>query len=113
MSKKAEYLAQKQLDAYNLQDIETFLDCYSTDVTVMEFPSNKVIYQGLDAMRERYTRMFEENPNNHAELLNRMAKGNVAIDHEHVTGRANGKEVYAVAMYEVSDEKIKKVWFVV
>ncbi|WP_409253366.1 nuclear transport factor 2 family protein [Bacillus sp. SCS-153A] len=113
MGDQSKHLAQKQLDAYNAQDIEAFLDCYSEDVTVMEFPSNKVMYKGIGEMRERYTRMFEENPKNHAELLNRMTKGNIAIDHEYVTGRANGKEVYAVAMYEVCDDKIKNVWFVV
>jgi hypothetical protein len=113
MNNEAEELAQKQLDAYNEQDIESFLECYSEDVTVMEFPSNKVIYQGLGEMRKRYTRMFEENPNNHAELLSRITKGSVAIDHEYVTGRANGKEVYAVAMYEIMETKINKVWFVV
>ncbi|WP_421384100.1 nuclear transport factor 2 family protein [Bacillus salacetis] len=112
MSNKAEELAQRQLDSYNAQDIEAFLDCYSEDVTVMEFPSNRVMYQGLSEMRKRYTRMFQENPDNHAELLSRITKGNVAIDHEYVTGRANGNEVYAVAMYEISEDKINKVWFV-
>ncbi|RIW35337.1 steroid delta-isomerase [Bacillus salacetis] len=113
MKNKAEELAQKQLEAYNAQDIEGFLDCYREDVTVMEFPSNKVIYRGIGELRERYSWMFGENPGNHAELLNRITKGNVAIDHEYVTGRSNGAEAYAVAMYEVDGEKISKVWFVV
>jgi hypothetical protein len=113
MRNKAEELAQKQLEAYNAQTIEAFLDCYSEDVIVMEFPSNSVMYQGINEMRIRYSRMFEENPDNHAELLSRIIKGRIAIDHEYVTGRSNGKEVHAVAMYEVIHEKISKVWFVV
>jgi hypothetical protein len=112
LSNKVEELAQKQLDAYNAQEIEAFLECYSEDVTVLEFPSNNVVYQGIGEMRKRYSRMFEENPNNHAELLSRIVKGDVAIDHEFVTGRSNGSEVYAVAMYEICDGKINKVWFV-
>ncbi|MGM0846411.1 MAG: nuclear transport factor 2 family protein [Bacillota bacterium] len=113
MSKKAEELAQKQLDAYNAQNLDEFLECYSDDVVVMEFPSNNVMYKGTEQMKERYGKMFHENPDNHAKLLSRIIKENIAIDHEHVTGRANGKESFAIAMYEVREDKIGKVWFVV
>lgn len=113
MNTKAEELAQKQLDAYNAQNLEAFLECYSDDVMVMEFPSNAVIYQGIVEMKERYGKMFRENPDNHAKLLSRIIKENIAIDHEHVTGRANGRESFAVAMYEIQGDKINKVWFVV
>ncbi|UOE94861.1 nuclear transport factor 2 family protein [Alkalihalobacillus sp. LMS39] len=110
--KKATELAQEQLDAYNVGDIERFLHVYADDVVVMEFPSQHVMYKGKEGMRERYTQLFNDNPNNHAELLNRVVKGNIVIDHEFVTGRENGIELYAVAMYEIIDDKIKHVWFV-
>jgi len=106
-------LAQRQLDAYNTQDIEAFLDVYAEEVEVRTFPTGELTYKGIDKMRERYTTLFEQNPNNHAALLSRIVKGNVVIDHEHVTGRANGIETEAIAMYEVEDGKIRKVWFVV
>ncbi|GAA0320477.1 nuclear transport factor 2 family protein [Bacillus carboniphilus] len=112
MEEIAVHLAQKQLDAYNNGDIETFLTAYSENVEVYEFPSNKLMYAGINLMRERYDQLFKNNPNNHAEILSRLVKGNIVIDHEHVTGRANGVDVYAIAMYEVIDDKIAKVWFV-
>ncbi|MGY3717624.1 nuclear transport factor 2 family protein [Sutcliffiella cohnii] len=105
-------LAQEQLDAYNNQDIEAFLAVYSDDVEILVFPSNELQYKGIELMRERYSNLFKENPNQHAALLSRMTKNNIVIDHEHVTGRANGREVFAIAMYEVTDGKISKVWFV-
>lgn len=108
-----EELAQRQLDAYNKQDIETFLEVYSEDVIVRTFPDQELTYKGIGKMRERYTALFEQNPNQHAALLSRVVKGNIVIDHEHVTGRTNGVETEAVAMYEVADGKIVKVWFVV
>jgi hypothetical protein len=104
-------LAQKQLDAYNAQNLEEFLSVYSEDVQIMEFPSNRVTANGLEEMRERYRKLFKDNPNNHAELLARIVKENHVIDHEYVTGRANGKEAKAVAIYEIQGEKIAKVWF--
>lgn len=112
MNNQPAALAQRQLDAYNNQDIEAFLDVYSNDVEVRKFPSNELTYKGIDHMRARYSVLFEQNPNQHAALLSRVVKGNVVIDHEHVTGRANGEETEAVAMYEVENDKIIKVWFV-
>ncbi|MCD8511896.1 MAG: nuclear transport factor 2 family protein [Bacillus sp. (in: Bacteria)] len=111
MENIAENLAQQQLDAYNNGDIEAFLINYHQDVSVKDFPSNEVVYSGLDNMRERYSKLFMENPNQHARLLTRIVQGNVVVDHEHVTGRANGKEVYAMAIYEVINDKIATVWF--
>ncbi|MBD8071468.1 nuclear transport factor 2 family protein [Bacillus sp. PS06] len=111
MSRAAE-LAQKQLDAYNAQNIEEFVAQYSEDIIVMDFPSNEVTLSGKEAFRERYQTLFQNNPNQHAELKARLVKGNIVIDHEYVTGRANGVEVEAIAMYETNDDCITKVWFV-
>lgn len=112
MENLPESLAQRQLDAYNNQDIEGFLEVYSEDVEVRSFPSGELTYKGIAKMRERYSALFEANPEQHAELLSRIVKGNVVIDHEHVTGRASGIETHAIAIYEVEVEKISKVWFV-
>ncbi|WP_078543908.1 nuclear transport factor 2 family protein [Litchfieldia alkalitelluris] len=109
---RAEELAQKQLDAYNNQDIETFVAQYSPDIVVMDFPSNQITLSGREDFKKRYKALFESNPKQHAELTSRMVKGNIVIDHEYVTGRANGINVEAIAMYETTDEYITKVWFV-
>lgn len=112
MEDKAALLAQQQLDAYNQQNIEEFLEVYSEDVVVMHFPGDEIVYTGKDKMRERYSQLFKNNPNQHAELLSRMVKGNIVIDHEYVTGGSNGQVIKAIAMYEILDNKIQKVWFV-
>lgn len=111
MENKAELLAQKQLEAYNNQDLEEFLSVYSDNVLIMEFPSNKVVTNGIDEMRVRYRKLFNEHPNNNAELLARIVHGNKVVDHELVTGRVNSDVKRAVAIYEINGEKISKVWF--
>jgi len=112
LEKHAVDLAQKQLDAYNEKNIEEFLRVYSDEVEILEFPTNNIMYKGINQMRERYTKLFEKNPNQYAELRERITYKNIVIDHEFVTGRANGINVEAVAMYEVTNDKISKVWFV-
>ena len=111
MEEISEMLAQKQLDAYNKQDLDEFLSVYSEDVTIMEFPTNKITTSGIEEMRRRYGRLFKEHPNNHAELLARLVHGNKVVDHELVTGRENSEPKKAVAIYEIDGEKIAKVWF--
>jgi hypothetical protein len=41
-------------------------------------------------------------PNLHAELVNRMASGNLVVDHERITGPQE-EDVEAIAAYKVSE----------
>ncbi|QOR67873.1 nuclear transport factor 2 family protein [Cytobacillus suaedae] len=107
-----EQLAQRQLDAYNGKKIEEFCDVYTDNVVVMDFGTNKITLEGKEAFKVRYNNLFEANPNLNARLVNRVVKGNHVIDHEHITGRADGNESEAVAIYEVNDYQIEKVWFI-
>jgi len=116
MSSTAEVLAQRQLDAYNGHDLDAFVACYAPNVEVRTFPgAGAPDFSGHEALRARYGPMFEQGTI-HAELLNRIAIGNTSIDHERVTGLAKkGEEeriVFAVAIYEVADDLIQKVWFI-
>ncbi|QSB05617.1 nuclear transport factor 2 family protein [Natronoglycomyces albus] len=112
-SRNPAQLADRQLDAYNRRELEAFIDCYAEDVRVFAFPSGEELTdRSGDAFRKRYGDLFAANPNLHAELINRVVHGDVVIDHEHVTGLADGSEKYAVAMYEVGQDFIEKVWFV-
>ena len=104
-------LAQRQLDAYNARDLEAFLACYAEDCVVAAHPSGDVMMEGREAMRTRYGRLFEAHPELHCTLLARVEHEIFAIDHEHVEGLREGEIVHAVAMYEVRDGLIQRVWF--
>ncbi|HLO12268.1 MAG TPA: nuclear transport factor 2 family protein [Pseudoneobacillus sp.] len=110
--KTPEQLAQLQLDAYNSKNLDEFVDQYVDDIVVMDFPSNKMTLEGKVAFTERYKKLFEDNPHLNAELKSRMVMGNKVIDHEYLTGRANGTTGEAIAIYEVNETHIVKVWFI-
>lgn len=102
-------LVQRQLNAYNLRNIEAFLEPYADDVEIYNYP-DKLIEKGKAAMRKNYAAMFDKVPNLHCELLGRIVQGNIVIDKERVQF---GKEIVeAVAMYHIENNKIKKVYFV-
>lgn len=102
-------LVQQQLNAYNCRDIEAFLEPYHDEVEVYEFP-DKLLYKGKQTMRLQYTDMFAKVTNLHCELLGRIQHGNMIIDRERV--RVFENKINAIAMYQIEDGKIKKVYFV-
>lgn len=104
-----EDLAQRQLNAYNFRNIDAFLEPYADDVEVYTFP-NTLQFKGKEAMRKGYTPMFENTPNLHCELVNRIIQGNTVMDHERV--QMGNKIVEAVAIYQIENNKIKKVYFI-
>ena len=102
-------LADEQLAAYNAHNLDAFLAPYAEDVEIYDLSSNKLQVKGKEAMRKRYS--FLNNIDVlYCNLLNRIVQGNVVIDHEEIWS-AGGRRFYGIAIYEVKDGKIRKVWF--
>ena len=104
-----EDLVQKQLNAYNLRDIEGFLEPYAEDVELYMYPDT-LLGKGRENMRQNYTSMFKNIPDLHCELAARIVQGNVVIDHEKV--RMENNIISAVAIYHITNGKISKVYFI-
>nr|WP_298999231.1 nuclear transport factor 2 family protein [uncultured Allomuricauda sp.] len=104
----AEAIVKKQLEAYNSRDIDAFLDTYTDNVKLYDFP-NSLFSKGKEKMRQGYGSFFENTPDLNCEIKNRMVIGNKVIDEEYLT--INGMNFSAVAIYEVENGKIAKVTF--
>lgn len=102
-------LAQRQLNAYNLRNIEAFIEPYDDDVEIYIYP-NTFMYKGKNEMRKRYADMFQNTPNLHCELKGRIVQGNVVIDSERV--QKNNDIIEATAIYHIENNKIKRVYFI-
>ena len=101
-------LAEQQLLGYNAHNLDAFLAPYADDVEVYDFP-NKMTIKGKDNMRKSYE-FVTRTPKLYCRLLNRITQGNIVIDHEEVWGFGD-KPIYAIAIYEIKDGKISKVYF--
>ena len=104
-------LAQAQLDAYNALDVDAFVACYHPDVEVFDLHSGQKRFEGQGVMRERYGAQFERCPDLHAEVVNRIVVGATAVDHEKVVGLVPDEVVEVIAMYQIEDGLIRRVWF--
>ncbi|MEM9953455.1 MAG: nuclear transport factor 2 family protein [Chloroflexota bacterium] len=104
-------IIQAQVEAYNARDLEAFIALHSPTAQLFDLPTGALICEGESALRARYSKRFE-NEALHAEILNRMVHGNRVIDHERITGMHPDCTVDAVAIYEIIDQKIQRVWFI-
>ena len=104
-------VAEGQLEAYNAHDLEGFLSFYADDVVVADL-NGAVTVRGVGELRERYAKTFGENPENHAELMNRIIIANTVIDHERVRRSPGAITFDVAAIYTIADAKIVRVDFV-
>lgn len=105
----ASEVVQLQLDSYNAHDLGRFLSFYHDTIKIFGLPSNEVLVAGKEQLAALYgEKVFSVN-GPRAELLGRMASGNVVVDHELVFGLKE-KPFEAFATYEVLGGLIDKVW---
>lgn len=101
-------LIQQQVAAFNARDIDGFLDCYAADARIID-ASGTVMAEGHNGLRQMYAPLFDNSPELHAEITNRIQIGSWVIDDEHTTGFvAPGypTELRAVVVYHVVEGKI-------
>jgi uncharacterized protein (TIGR02246 family) len=107
-----EAVVQRQLDAYNTKDIESFIAAWAPDAQYFEHPG-KLLASGRDAIRARHVERFAEG-NLHGELVKRMVMGNKVVDQERVTRTfpEGAGMIEVIAIYEIDDGLIAKAWFI-
>lgn len=104
-----ETVVQKQLEAYNAKDIDAFMETFSDDIKLYNFPK-ELRSEGHTAMYNSYKSFFENTPDLNCKILKRIVIGNKVIDHELV--KTNGNTFKAVAIYEIENGLITKVTFI-
>jgi hypothetical protein len=105
-----EDIAQRQLDAYNAQDLDAYCSYFAEDVIVADV-GGAVTSTGRDAFYAKYKKVFADFPQNKVELLGRMVLGNTVIDHEKVIRAPGGDAFEVAAIYTFAGDKIARVDF--
>ena len=103
-------IAQKQLDAYNEQDLDTYVSYFTEDCIVSGLNGTPT-ETTRDAIKARYAKAFATFPQNKAELLRRIAVGNTVVDHELVIRAPGGEQFEIIAIYSFRDGLISRVDF--
>lgn len=104
-------VVQRQVDAYNARDIDAFSNFYAKEVEIFRLPAGELTLKGRQALHDKYEAFFEKTPELNCKVMKRTVSGNYVIDHEFVTGIEDRPRLRAVAIYQVEDGLIRRVWF--
>ena len=104
-----ENIVQKQVEAFNARNLDAFVECYSDNVVVRNFP-NEILYKDNEVLKTNYERFYSKNPKTKVEVVKRISVGNFVIDEELAT---IGNQTYQqVAIYEVTSGLISSMTFI-
>ena len=103
-------IASRQLDAYNAQDLDTYVSFFAENCVVSGLNGTPT-ETSRAAIRARYAKAFAQYPENKAVLKNRIAVGNTVVDHELVIRAPGGEEFEIIAIYTFKDGLITRVDF--
>jgi len=103
-------LAKMQLKAYNAHDLDGYLQLFHPDAVLIDLPSGEVIAEGLEQIRSLYADRFS-NEDLYCAVTNQMEIGDFAVDREVLTGLPGGN-VEVLALYEVRQGRIKRIFFI-
>lgn len=103
-------IVQRQLDAYNAQDLDLFCTFYAPDCVISDL-NGAVQQTGLGEIRARYEKAWALFPQNRAVVLSRIVVGNTVIDHERVSRAPGGETFEVAAIYTLRDGLIARVDF--
>ncbi len=103
-------IASRQLDAYNAQDLDSYVSFFAEDCVVSGLGGTPT-ETSRDAIRARYAKAFAQFPQNKAVLKNWIAVGNTVVDHELVIRAPGGEQFEIIAIYSFKDGLIARVDF--
>ncbi len=105
-------IANAQLVAYNARDLAGFMALFADDAWLEDLPTGQRRASVKPAISDIYLARFGDNPDLHCVVHATMNEGEFAIDHETVTGLADGGRIDCIAIYEVRDALIRSVRFI-
>lgn len=102
---------QHQLEAFNSRDLDEFMEAYAPGIRI-EDGGGEEMMNGAEELRGFYGNLFDNCPDLHCEVVNRISVGDWVIDEEKVEGvHAEGfpEEAHAVVAYKVTGGEITLV----
>lgn len=108
-------IVEKQLLAYNNQDIVAFAATYHEDVEIHHFPGG-LQYKGKQELISRYGPKFAKLKCLEASSVKRIVEARFLVDHELAESCSEqagvvDRKIEVIAMYEVENGLIKRVIF--
>ena len=89
MHQAPDQIVDRQISAYNTQDVTACVACFALDAS-LERDLEGIRLTGHDVLREFYTGLFRQFPLNRCTILKRMVVAPYIVDEELIEGRDIG-----------------------
>ena len=99
------------VDAYNARDARAFADFFTPDAVHGNLNAADPL-RGREAIYARYLDVFKTYPENHSDVVHRIAYGPFVIDHERVRRSKTAEPFDVVAIYTMKDGLVARIDFV-
>lgn len=104
-------LIDRLVDAYNARDARAFANCFAPDAVHANLNADDALH-GREAIHARYVEVFKTYPENHSDVVHRIAFGPYVIDHEQVRRSPSSEPFEVVAIYTMRDDLVARIGFV-
>jgi hypothetical protein len=101
-----------QFAYYNAHNVEAFASCYAENVEMVYLDASHPVIRGRAEIVKEFAFLRTMPKEMGVQIVRRTLTGPTVIDKEHVIGLPSGKSAPdLVAIYEVREGQIVKVWF--
>ena len=105
-------LVEQQTNAYNKRSINTFLEAYSKDIEIYNYPNERLV-RGKKNLKTQYEQIFKQYDQLRITVYKRAVLGNTIINWEMTTGFPDHGITELIAIYKIKDGKIRKVFWLI
>ena len=99
------------IEKWNDKDLPRLLATYNEGAVLYDLATGQRLAAGEEALRDRFEKTFETSPHFRVEVLQRMAVGPWVVYRERAVIGAADERVDSIAIYQVRDGLIRRVWF--
>lgn len=104
-------IIDRLVDAYNARDARAFANFFAVDAIHGNLNAADRLH-GREAIYARYVDVFTTYPENHSDVVHRIAYGPFVIDHERVRRSETAEPFDVVAIYTMKDGLVARIDFV-
>ncbi|MBQ4821836.1 nuclear transport factor 2 family protein [Aquimarina sp. MMG016] len=102
-------IVDEHLAAYNSRNIDAYIAKYADNIKVSNFP-DQTLYKGKEQLKNEIASLLEKTPDLNRNVKNRIVYGKMIINEEYLT--VNGKKSRIIAIYKVTNGKIKTLTYI-
>ena len=99
-----------QIEKWNERDLPRLVATYDEGATISDLSTGERLAAGEEALRDRFEKVLEDSPHLRVEVLQHMSLGPWVVYRERSTTGPQDKQTDAIAIYEVRDDRIRRVW---